>query len=127
MRTRLVVAGVMAGSVMALAAVTLTRLNGFSTRTEPSVMERASSRAARRLAVPRDARNARNPIPFSDDVWADARGHFADHCALCRGNDGRGDTEIGRNLYPKAPDNLTGELKGDTIRVSKIEMPKPQG
>src|SRR5215204_5096493 len=30
--------------------------------------------------------------------------HFADHCAVCHGNDGRGDTEMGRGLYPKAPD-----------------------
>lgn len=30
--------------------------------------------------------------------------HFADHCASCHGNDGSGATQIGRNLYPKAPD-----------------------
>ena len=44
--------------------------------------------------------------------------HWADHCAGCHGNDGSGQTDIGRNLYPKTPDmrqprtqNLTdGEL-----------------
>ena len=30
--------------------------------------------------------------------------HFADHCAICHGNDGNGDTMIGRGLYPKPPD-----------------------
>ena len=30
--------------------------------------------------------------------------HFADHCAVCHGNDGSGDTEMGRGLYPKVPD-----------------------
>jgi mono/diheme cytochrome c family protein len=30
--------------------------------------------------------------------------HFADHCASCHANDGSGDTELGRNLWPKAPD-----------------------
>jgi mono/diheme cytochrome c family protein len=30
--------------------------------------------------------------------------HFADHCATCHGNDGRGMTLIGRGLYPKPPD-----------------------
>lgn len=30
--------------------------------------------------------------------------HWADHCAQCHGNDGRGQTPMGRNLYPKAPD-----------------------
>src|SRR5467141_1262563 len=30
-----------------------------------------------------------------------ALGH---HCATCHGNDGRRQTDIGRNMYPKAPD-----------------------
>jgi mono/diheme cytochrome c family protein len=34
----------------------------------------------------------------------DAREHFADHCALCHANDGSGNTEMGKNLYPRAPD-----------------------
>src|SRR5204863_6298374 len=54
----------------------------------------------------------------TDDVLADGRAHWADHCAICHANDGSGQTEMGRNLYPKAPDmrqartqNLTdGEL-----------------
>src|SRR3954469_4383531 len=90
--------------VLALGAWMLTTLGGFSARAQPSSAEHLLARAARRLAVPRAARDARNPLPFSPEVWADARAHFADHCATCHGNDGRGDTEIGRNLYPKAPD-----------------------
>ena len=30
--------------------------------------------------------------------------HYADHCANCHANDGSGDTEMGRGLFPKAPD-----------------------
>ena len=30
--------------------------------------------------------------------------HFADHCASCHANDGSGDTELGRSLFPPAPD-----------------------
>ncbi|HEX7283687.1 MAG TPA: cytochrome c, partial [Vicinamibacterales bacterium] len=33
-----------------------------------------------------------------------AREHYADHCASCHANDGSGNTEMGQNLYPKAPD-----------------------
>ena len=33
-----------------------------------------------------------------------AMAHFADHCASCHGNDGKGSTLIGRGLYPKPPD-----------------------
>src|SRR5262245_44188707 len=62
--------------------------NGFSTRAEPSAIERLTTRAARRWAVPASARSATNPLPFSPQVWADARAHFADHCASCHANDG---------------------------------------
>ena len=44
--------------------------------------------------------------------------HFADHCASCHGNDGRGKTEIGQNLYPKAPD-MWGE---ETQKLSDGEL-----
>jgi mono/diheme cytochrome c family protein len=30
--------------------------------------------------------------------------HWADHCAVCHGNDGSGATEIGEGLYPRSPD-----------------------
>ena len=49
-------------------------------------------------------RDAVNPVAFSPDVWAEARAHFADHCATCHANNGGGNVEIGRNLYPRAPD-----------------------
>ncbi len=82
----------------------LVRANGFSARTLPTPIERLVMRAIHRWSVPPAARRAVNPVPFSDAVWAESRAHFADHCASCHGNDGRGDTEIGRNLFPKAPD-----------------------
>ena len=46
----------------------------------------------------------KNPVPATAEVLAEGLEHFADHCATCHGNDGRGDTPIGRKLYPKAPD-----------------------
>lgn len=33
-----------------------------------------------------------------------ARQIFADHCSSCRANDASGNSEIGRSVYPKAPD-----------------------
>ncbi len=82
----------------------LTIRRGFSARDEPSGMERMMARQARHLAVPRAARELKNPLLMTPELLTEARAHFADHCALCHGNDGRGKTEIGRNLYPKAPD-----------------------
>jgi len=78
--------------------------NGFSTRTMPTRVERLVMRALHRWSVPTRARDAVNPVAYAPEVWAESRAHFADHCASCHGNDGRGDTEIGRNLFPKAPD-----------------------
>ena len=78
--------------------------SGFSARDRPSRLEAFVARRVRSLGVPSGARNARNPIPLTPEVLADARGHFADHCATCHANDGSGQTEIGQNLYPKAPD-----------------------
>ena len=71
-------------------------------------MEETIARAVRHLATPLSMRHARNPVSLTSDVLAEARAHWADHCATCHGNDGKGDTEIGRGLYPKAPDMSDG-------------------
>jgi mono/diheme cytochrome c family protein len=86
------------------AALALLLQRGLSSRQEPTLTEEAIARAVRHFATPASMRHARNPIPLSSDVLAEARAHWADHCATCHGNDGSGQTEIGRNLYPKAPD-----------------------
>ena len=78
--------------------------HGVSAHDEPTAVEGFIARRVRRLATPRAARDAKNPVPLSREILAGARAHFADHCASCHGNDGRGKTTIGQNLYPKAPD-----------------------
>ena len=83
--------------------VRMTR-TGFSTHGEASGMEKRMARMMRGMAVPDELKNARNPMPMSPMVLPNARAHFADHCAICHGNDGKGKTAIGENLYPKAPD-----------------------
>jgi len=76
----------------------------MSARDEPTGVEPVVARAMRNLAVPRSLRRMTNPVPASAEVVTQGRAHFADHCALCHANDGSGQTTIGRNLYPKAPD-----------------------
>ena len=80
---------------------------GFSAHDEPTMLEALMARTMRHWAVPSDLRKARNPVPPTPEVLAEARSHFADHCASCHGNDGKGQTSIGRRLYPKAPDMST--------------------
>ena len=77
---------------------------GFSAKTEPHGLEVWMARQIRRLAIPIEKRNAQNPIPLSPDVVKESLAHFADHCATCHANDGSGQTPIGKNVYPKAPD-----------------------
>ena len=77
---------------------------GLSARPAPSAFEASIARSVRRLALPARARDQRNPLPPSERILTEGRAHFADHCASCHGNDGGGQTELGKNLYPRAPD-----------------------
>lgn len=77
---------------------------GVSARDKPLAAEAFVARRLRHLAIPRGARSRSNPAVESLDGLAEARAHFADHCASCHANDGSGRTPMGENLYPKAPD-----------------------
>jgi mono/diheme cytochrome c family protein len=90
-------------AILAFCVVALVR-RGVSTRDEPTRAEALIARALRRLAIPRRASGLKNPLPASEGAVAAGRAHFADHCASCHGNDGKGQTGMGRNLYPRAPD-----------------------
>lgn len=77
---------------------------GVSARPQPGPIETFVARALRDFAIGRHAWHFENPEPKSDEVLAEAMAHFADHCASCHANDGSGNTEMGRGLYPRAPD-----------------------
>lgn len=105
MRKRAVLLSITAAGIAGAAAfgwVTIRR--GFSARDNPSAMEAYLARTARNLSIPASERDAKNPFAPSVEVLSEARAHFADHCAICHGNDGSGKTQIAQNLYPKAPD-----------------------
>ena len=92
--------------------------HGFSAREKPWRVEAFLARNVRRMAIPAGANRLENPLPSSPEILAEARDHFADHCAICHGNDGQGNTVIGRNLYPPAPD-MTQE---ETQRLTDGEL-----
>jgi mono/diheme cytochrome c family protein len=77
---------------------------GVSARPQPGWLETFAAHTVRRIAILARTRGLTNPVPVSESVVAEGRAHFADHCASCHGNDGGGNTEMGRGLYPKAPD-----------------------
>src|SRR5260370_37991897 len=110
---------IVAAALLGLVVVAASILHdGLSSRAKPTRIEIMIARNARHLAIPSNARLTQNPVLASAEDLREARLHFADHCAICHGNDGSGETMIGGGLYPKPPDlrlqetqNLTdGEL-----------------
>jgi predicted CXXCH cytochrome family protein len=77
---------------------------GFSAADQPSALEGVVSRSVRNLGIPGSARREKNPWTATPDVLQQAREDFTNHCAGCHGKDGNTRSEIGQNLYPKAPD-----------------------
>ena len=77
---------------------------GVSARPQPSRLEGITARALRSIAIRTRVRGITNPVPVDDAVIKEGMEHFADHCAVCHANNGSGDTEMGRGLYPRAPD-----------------------
>jgi mono/diheme cytochrome c family protein len=82
----------------------LAQAHGWSTREKPTGVEQWIARRARDAAFPAAVKSQTNPMPKTEEVLADARAHWADHCASCHANDGSGDTAMGSHMYPPAPD-----------------------
>ena len=90
-------AGALAGGLM-LAS------KGIGARSEPGAVETAVARRLRSVAIPHAARTLTDPNPMTSEFLETGLSHFAGHCAVCHANDGSGQTELGRGLYPRAPD-----------------------
>jgi len=108
---RAVAALVIVVVIVIAAAVVNLLTHGVSARDQPTRPEIVLARTMRHLAVPAKLRSLTNPIPASAAALQQGREHFADHCAQCHGNDGRGQTEMGRSLYPRAPDMTLPETQ----------------
>lgn len=104
---------VVAAALLATTAVSVLH-DGLSARAQPSALETTIARSARKMAAPSGAHHTKNPVPDSPEVQHDARLHFADHCAVCHGNDGSGDTMFGHGMYPKPPDLRAAETQNMT-------------
>lgn len=83
----------------------------FSARKQPARFEAYVVGRMRRWAVPSRIRDLQNPVGLDPEALADGRDHFADHCATCHGNDGRGRTDMGPNFYPPVPDLTVPETQ----------------
>ncbi len=118
-RWKALVLVILGAAIVAAAYGAILIRRGFSAAGEPSPLEKIAARAVRNLAIPSRARNEENPWKATPETLKEAREDFTARCAICHGNDGSGQTQVGRNLYPKAPDlrlpqtqNLTdGEIR----------------
>lgn len=101
MRLRIVIISFV---ILVICGYVFVKHHGFSARATPMAFEAFIARHIRHLSVPSDAMNKKNPLSVTPLLIAEARDHFADHCATCHGNKGDGKTIINEGLYPKAPD-----------------------
>lgn len=90
--------------VVVVVAFVLTLRHGFSAHDEPTAVERVIARTMRHWATPADLRDRKNPMALTPEVLGEGRAHFADHCAVCHGNDGKGTGGMGKQMYPRTPD-----------------------
>ena len=101
---RVAIGALAAIGVMAILGAIGFVLGGVSAQGDPSALEATLARAARHWMIPGAERARVNPVPAGAEVLDSAMRHWADHCASCHGNDGKGATALGRGLYPRAPD-----------------------
>ena len=93
-----------AAIIVAAGALLVLQGRGVSSRPEPSGIEKRAALFMRSWLTPSTYKGLKNPVSDTQEHFIAAREHFADHCATCHANDGSGNTEIGKSLYPKAPD-----------------------
>jgi len=100
--------------VCAVVAGAVFMAGGISAQQEPGHLESSLAPRLRSMAIPSSAKNMANPVPTSAAAVKEGMDHFADHCAVCHGNDGSGDTEMGKHLYPRVPDMRQPETQSLT-------------
>ena len=111
---KLAILVILVGLLIGLAAFVYTLRYGLSAHDKPTAVEAFIAARMRHWSVSSDLHNARNPLPLTPEVLAEARAHFADHCAVCHANDGKGKTEMGQHLYPRAPDMTLEETQSQS-------------
>ncbi len=87
-----------------ISAMLCALLSGCSADKVPSREETTLANAAKDVVIPLEAGKMKNPLPETDEVASQGQQVFLESCVLCHGPDGRGQTSIGRNMYPPASD-----------------------
>jgi predicted CXXCH cytochrome family protein len=101
-------------AILALVSAILLIRRGFRATSEPSTFEKVLARNVRNFAIPARERNRKNPFEVNSKNVMEAREHFVARCSTCHGSDGRGQTQMGRSLYPRVPDLLSPQTQNLT-------------
>lgn len=99
------------GGVVAAVGLVYLMNTGVSARATPGALETALALRARNLTIGWHAKSIKNPTQSTPEALAEGREHFADHCATCHANDGSGNTDFGRGMFPKPADMRLGRTQ----------------
>jgi mono/diheme cytochrome c family protein len=100
-----------------LGTVVFLKATGLSARATPGPIEIAVAGRLRALAMPSEYSDLSNPVLMNEESVANGMAHFADHCAQCHANDGKG-AEMGKDMFPPTPDltaSATQQLGDGTL------------
>jgi mono/diheme cytochrome c family protein len=86
-------------------------LQGCTAGKQPSGEETRLANAAKDVTIPLEAGKMKNPLPDTDEVVSQGQEAFLGSCAQCHGADARGDSDIGRNMYPPAMDLTSSHVQ----------------
>jgi mono/diheme cytochrome c family protein len=94
-----------------ISALLGTLLQGCTAGKQPSQEESSLANAAKDVSIPLEAGKKQNPLPETDEVVSQGQEVFLGSCAQCHGADARGDTNVGRNMYPPAMDLTSAHVQ----------------
>lgn len=79
-------------------------LSGRSALDVPNPLAIGIAEAGKVFLIPPDAQAQTNPLTNTPEVITSARHVYTARCQVCHGDAGKGDTQIGAHIYPRAAD-----------------------
>jgi plastocyanin len=92
------------GVLIIASGVWALRQHGLVSDRAPGRLETAVARRLVVLSIPASARAQKNPYANDPRMWREGADHFQEHCAVCHGRLGRGDSDLAKKMYPPVPD-----------------------
>ena len=112
MRKKAVLVSVLCLAAIAIVGASLASSFNLSALPDPGRFETSVADGAKNFLVHREARaSSLKESPITQSDLDNAQNVFGSECATCHGNDGRMPTDLGRGLYPRAPDLGSEEVQ----------------